>query len=565
MRILGVSAHYHDSAAALLDGDRVYAACEERFTRLKHDPGLPINAISFCLREADIIGEELDLVAIHEKPLRKLKRFVSDCFRTFPFSYSYFRRALPVWLGRKCSPELSIASELRTDCRFAYVGHHLSHAASAYYPSAFEEAAVLTVDAVGEAYTTCTGIGKGESVVLDRGVRFPNSLGMFYSAMTYLLGFEVMDGEGKVMGLAAHGEPGYRRQVGELIRLNDDGSFALDMRYFQFDRSTRMVSPRLEKLIFPRRRPDEPIEQRHKDLAATAQQVLEEALISIVTNLRRRSGQKNLCIAGGVGLNTVANGRILENGGFDDIFIQPAAGDSGCSLGAALYASCKLLGRPRPRPMVSDRLGPAFREGSIARFLEVRKLPFKRLGEEETLSTVARRLADNKVVGWFQGKMEFGPRALGGRSILANPINPQMKNIVNSKVKFREPFRPFAASVPAEVAHDYFEHGVASPFMMLVFKVRPEKQNDIPSVTHLDGTCRTQTVTRECDQKYHSLLLEFGRLTGVPVLLNTSFNLKGEPIVCTPRDALKCFMESGMDCLAMENIFIEKQSTDEST
>ena len=558
MRVLGVSAHYHDSAACLFDGERIFAACEERFTRRKHDPGLPVNAISYCLREANIIGEELDFVAIHEKPMRKFRRIIGDSFRTFPRSYPLFRKALPLWLGQKRAPEVALSAELNTNCPFAFVGHHLSHAASAFFPSPFDEAAILTVDAVGEAFSTCTGTGKGVEVTLQHGVRFPHSLGMFYTAITYLLGFEVMEGEGKVMGLSAHGDPSFRKQMEQLIRVNSDGSFALNMKYFSFDRSLGMVTPGLERLLFKRRLPDEPVERQHRDLAATAQGVLEDALLAILRDLKKNTGSKNLCMAGGIGLNSVANGRILKDGPFGNIFVQPAAGDSGCALGAALYTSCQLHGQRRPGPTLSDRFGPRFTADAIARFLDVRGVAYRRLGDDELIDATAGFLADNKVVGWFQDRMEFGPRALGGRSILANPASPDIKALVNAKVKFREGFRPFGASVPEEAASEYFVCDRPSPFMMFVVDVRAEKRERLPGITHVDGTCRVQTVSRGYDRRYHALLCRFGELTGAPVLLNTSFNVKGDPIVCSPSNALECFTKTGMDVLVMEDLVLEK-------
>ena len=558
MRVLGVSAHYHDSAACLFDGEHIFAACEERFTRRKHDPGLPVNAISYCLKEANIVGEELDVVAIHEKPLRKFRRIISDSFRTFPRSYPLFRKAIPVWLGQKRAPESILASELSTDCPFVFVGHHLSHAASAYFPSPFDEAAILTVDAVGEAFSTCTGTGKGAEVTLQQGVRFPHSLGMFYTAITSLLGFEVMEGEGKLMGLSAHGEASFRKQMEQLIRVNSDGSFALNMRYFSFDASIGMITPQLERLLFKRRLPDEPIEEKHRDLAATAQGVLEDALLAILRNLKKNTGSNSLCIAGGVGLNSAANGRILREGPFGNVFVQPAAGDSGCALGAALYTSCQLHGQKRPGPMLSDRLGPHFTTDAIARFLDIRGVAYRRLGDDELIDAAAGFLADNKVVGWFQDRMEFGPRALGGRSILANPACPDMKAMVNAKVKLREGFRPFGASVPEEVASEYFVCDRPSPFMMFVVDVRAEHRNRLPGITHVDGTCRVQTVSRAYDRRYHALLCRFGELLGAPILLNTSFNIKGDPIVCSPSNALECFTKTGLDVLVMEDLVLEK-------
>lgn len=558
MNILGVSAYYHDSAACLISDAGMYAASQERFTRRKHDPGLPVNAISYCLKEAGIIGEELDYVAVHEKPLRKFKRIVDDARRSFPRSYGLFRNSLPIWLGQKRAPESLLTAEFHTSCPYLFIGHHLSHAASAFLPSPFDDAAILTTDAVGEAFSTCLGHGRGSSVVLDRGIRFPNSLGMFYSALTHLLGFEVMEGEGKVMGLAAYGEPSFRKQMGELIRLHEDGSYALNMRYFAFDRSLNMITSRLEKLLFRRRRPDEPVEQRHSDLAATLQAVLEETLLSLLRVLKRETGARNLCMAGGIGLNSLANGRILREGPFENVFIQPAAGDSGCSLGAALYAHCHLVGRDRPAPMQTDRFGPCFGPDAIARFLDVRRVAYRRLEGEQLVTEVAKLLARNKIIGWFRGRMELGPRALGGRSILANPTDPQMKSVVNAKVKFREPFRPFGASVPEEAAADYFDIDRPSPFMMFVFPVRPEHRDRLPSITHVDGSCRIQTLSTDYDRVYHRLLHKFGELSGAPVLLNTSLNIKGDPIVCSPSDALDCFLKTGMDCLVMEDLLLQK-------
>ncbi|MBN1592394.1 MAG: carbamoyltransferase [Candidatus Coatesbacteria bacterium] len=559
MKVLGISMHYHDSAACLYDGESIFAACEERFTRKKHDPRLPVNAVGFCLRERGIIGEQLDWVAYHERPLRRFKRIISDGYRTFPRSYGLFRKAIPVWLGQKRAPESLLSAELCTDLPSIFVGHHLSHAASAYFASPFEEAAILTADAVGEALTTSWGLGTGSRIELKGGIEFPHSLGMFYSALTHLLGFEVMEGEGKIMGLAAYGEPRFDKEVRELIRVNEDGSFALNMKYFCFDRSLKMSTPALERLLFPARSPEEPIEEKHKDLAASLQKTLEEILLRICRQIRKETNRENICIAGGIGLNSCSNGRILREGPFENIFVQPAAGDAGCSLGAALYASCQLLGVKRPMPMSSDRLGPSFKCDAIARFLDVRKVAYRKLDGDDLVDSVARLIADGKIVGWFQGRMEFGPRALGGRSILANPLLPDIKSRVNSKVKFREAFRPFGASVPEEDVHRYFACDRPSPFMMFVVDVRPEHHRSLSGITHVDGTCRIQTVSREYDERYHAILRRFGELTGYPVVLNTSFNIKGDPIVCSPNDALECFLKTGIDALVMEDLLLEKE------
>jgi carbamoyltransferase len=591
MQILGISCYYHDAAAALLrDGQLVAAAEEERFTRIKHDFNFPKNAIQFCLEAGGIQGSDLDYVVFFEKPFRKFDRILMTVLQTYPQSYKVFRESMitwmidKLWIGTTLETELGVPREKVLCCE-----HHLSHAASAFLCSPFEEAAILTVDGVGEWVTGTWGVGKGTQITLHKQMEFPHSLGLLYSAFTAFLGFEVNEGEYKVMGMAPYGQPRYVDKVWKLVKQNQDGSFALDMKYFCFHHSTdqtfnsRFVElfgePRPPKLHFytrdtgfPSYFGDKPshyeeickLNQHYADIAASIQKVTEEVLLGMARYLQRQTGLKKLCIAGGVGLNSVANTRILNEAGFDEVFVQPAAGDGGGALGAALWAWNSLLGKPRTFRMEHAYWGRCYSNGEVSGYLKENDIPYQRFeNEDELLDQVVERLQQGKVIGWYQGRFEWGPRALGHRSILADVRRHDMKDIVNTKIKFREPYRPFAPSVLADRAETYFDLPDATRhyparYMLYVVPVRPQHHNTLPAITHVDGTGRLQTVFREQSPRYYRLIERFGQATGVPVLLNTSFNLKGEPIVTTPANAFNTFSKSEMDCLVLENCVIDK-------
>jgi carbamoyltransferase len=590
--ILGISCYYHDAAAVLLhDGQVVAAAEEERFSRIKHDFGFPKLAIKFCLEQAGIKGTDLDYVVYFEKPFRKLDRILMMTFQTYPKSWKVFRESMMTWTMDKMWVASTIQSELGDipKEKILFSEHHLSHAASAFLCSPFDEAAILTVDGVGEWVTGTCGVGRGNEIKLLRQMEFPHSLGLLYSAFTAFLGFEVNEGEYKVMGMAPYGQPRYVDKVWKVVRQNSDGSFALDMDYFSFHYSTdRTFTRRFESLFgeprptklnfftegtgFPKYFGDPPsnyrelckLNQHYADIAASIQKVTEELLLGMARNLQKQTGLKQLCIAGGVGLNSVANSRILRETEFEQLYVQPAAGDGGGALGAALWAYNTLLGHPRTFTMKHAYWGSANSEGEISDFLVQNNIPHHRLkNEDELVDTVVDRLTNAKVVGWSQGRFEWGPRALGSRSILADPRNPEMKDIVNSKIKFREPYRPFAPSVLAESAEKYFELPHATlhypaRFMLYVVPVVPSQHSTLPAITHVDGTGRLQTVFKEQSPRYYKLIERFGQATGVPVVMNTSFNLKGEPVVTTPANAFHTFKTSEMDTLVLENFIVEK-------
>ncbi len=586
--ILGLSAYYHDSAACLLrDGEIVAAAQEERFTRKKHDPGFPARAARACLDAAGIPAERIDAVAFYDKPILKFDRLLETHLARAPGGIRAFLRAMPEWLKGKLGLRRTIREALGYSGPVLFAEHHLSHAASAFYPSPFEEAAVLTVDGVGEWSTTTIGAGHGDQIELMAEQRFPHSLGLLYSAFTYYTGFKVNSGEYKVMGLAPYGEPRYVDLILEnLVDLKPDGSFRLDMKYFDYAGGLRMTSRRFDRLLGgPPRRPESILTQREMDLARSIQVVTEEILLRLARTAHERSGGlANLCLAGGVALNCVANGRILREGPFRDVWIQPAAGDAGGALGAALAVWHGHFGRPREIPaeggdaMRGSFLGPACTDRDIARFIEREGAEGCRMDESELLENVARHISEGAVVGWFQGPMEFGPRALGARSILGDPRNPRMQAQMNLKIKFRESFRPFAPSVLADRCSDYFELDHPSPYMLLVAPVRRDRRiaeteaqsrlfgmdrlnrrrSDIPAVTHVDYSARVQTVDERSGGRFFSLLEEFDRQTGCGVLINTSFNVRGEPIVCTPADAYRCFLRTGIDYLAMGSYLLAK-------
>lgn len=573
--ILGISCYYHDSAACLTkDGAMVAAAEEERFTREKHDNSFPINAINFCLAKAGITAKQVSHVAFYEKPLLKFERILSTFAKTFPRSFWYFYRAIPSLMNEKLRIERMIRRKLKYDGnafdgKILFVPHHLSHAASAFLVSPFDDAAIITCDGVGEWATTTIGVGRGNLIRLLKEIDFPDSLGLLYSTFTAYLGFKVNNDEYKVMGLASYGKPRYLEAFRKMIDIKDDGSFRLDMKYFSYEHRQRMFSKEMIKLLGAPRKKDERITARHQDIAATLQKITEEIMIKIADHAYRLAheltGSKNLCLAGGVALNCVANGKLLSNTKFKRLFIQPAAGDSGGAIGAAFYVNYALLKGKRSdqhRNYVMDDayLGTEFSDAEIKDFLETNRIGYEWLDEDRLLKTVAKMIHQNKVVGWFQGRMEFGPRALGSRSILANPCNPRMKDTLNRKVKHREEFRPFAPAVLADKADEYFEMGPSpeSPFMLQTFNVRKAWQGKLPSITHVDGTARVQTVSLRQNKRFYGLIKEFGALSGVPVIINTSFNVRGEPIVNTPKDAYECFRKTEIDCLVIGGYLVKK-------
>ncbi len=581
--VLGISGLYHDSAAAVVvDGKIRAAAQEERFSRVKHDNSMPIRAVEYCLKEAGMAASDVDAVAFYEKPLLKFERLLETYLAFFPRGFSSFRQAMPLWLKQK----LFLPREIDQLLGGAYGGplffprHHESHAASAFFPSPFEEAAILGVDGVGEWATTSLGVGTGNQVKLTREISFPHSLGLLYSAFTYYLGFRVNSGEHKVMGLAPYGEPRYVDAILEhLIDTKDDGSFWLDQSYFNYCAGLTMTGSKFHDLFGgPPRRPESPLTQRDMNLAASIQKVTEEAVLRIARSLYAETGMTNLCIAGGVGLNCVANGRLHREGPFSRIWVQPAAGDAGGALGAALFVWHQLLGKERQpdcENMAGALLGPSYTNAEIRMQLDRLGARYSVIEDDRRLfADVAAALQSGDVVGWFSGRMEFGPRALGNRSILADPRIPRMQSILNQKIKFRESFRPFAPAILEDRVSEYFCWEGASPYMMFVLPVAPGKcrpvaadpaggpaferlqvgRSEIPAVTHVDYSARVQTVDSKLNPRFSGLLNEFDRLTGCPILVNTSFNIRGEPIVCTPEEAYRCFMYTDMDILVLEGV-----------
>jgi len=582
MNILGVSAFYHDSAACLVcDGEILAAAQEERFTRVKHDPGFPRNAVRYCLEQASLTNSgRIDLVAFYEKPFLKADRLFSTYLAVAPRGVRSFLEAAPVWIKQKIWIKQLLAEELAFDCPILFSEHHESHAASAFFPSPFDSAATLTIDGVGEWTTTSIGRGKDNRVELLEELHFPHSLGLLYSAFTYYLGFRVNSGEYKVMGLAPYGEPRYRDLIlSELVELKDDGSFRLNLKFFDYLAGLRMTNEHFARLFDgPRRQSESDLTQRHMDVARSLQAVTEEIMFRMARHAQAVTGARHLCLAGGVALNCVANGRILREGPFENIWIQPAAGDAGGALGAALLAWHHYLDRPRPRPSGSDGqktslLGPAY---DPAGFVRRERIPHAELDDDLLMNRTAELLDSGKVIGWFQDRMEFGPRALGNRSILADPRPAEMQERLNRKIKFRESFRPFAPAVLEEKTSEYFDLEKPSPYMLLVAAVKSGTapaaptpgttflerlrniRSRIPAVTHVDHSARVQTVAKAEHPRFHRLLSEFERRTGCPVLVNTSFNVRGEPPVCTPEDAYRCFMKTEMDYLVMGNLLIAK-------
>ncbi len=593
VNILGLSAFYHDSAACLVrDGRVVAAAQEERFTRKKHDAAFPAQAITYCLKEGGLTVEGLDHVAFYEKPLLRFERLLASHLAYAPWGFASFRKAMPVWLKQKLWLESLLQDELGYPRDILFVEHHESHAASAFFPSPFEEAAVLTLDGVGEWATAGYGMGRGHRLDLLGEIDFPHSLGLLYSAMTYYLGFKVNSGEYKVMGLAPYGEPRFRDLIFDnLIRLREDGSFTLDMRFFNYGAGLTMTNQRFHDLFGgPPRPPEGRLDRRHMDLARSIQEVTEEVMSRMARHARKETGARNLCLAGGVALNCVGNGRILREKTFDRVWIQPAAGDAGGALGAALLAWHHYLGKPRTADPARDSqsgtlLGPEYSAAEIQRCLDGIGAPYRKLAPAELSEAVAERLADGRIVGWFSGRMEYGPRALGARSILGDPRRADMQSKMNLKIKFRESFRPFAPAVLRERASEYFELESESPYMLLVAPVKKERRkpesaddaalfgierlnkprSDIPAVTHVDYSARVQTVARQDNPAFYDLLAAFERRTGCAVLVNTSFNVRGEPIVCRPEEAYACFMRTGIDDLVLGEFLLTKTEQPKST
>jgi carbamoyltransferase len=565
MDILGISCFYHDAAAALLrDGDLLAAAHEERFTRKKHDPDLPRHAVEYCLSEAGIGIDDLDYLVFYDKPFIKFERMLITYLATFPRSLPSFAKAMPIWMKEKLWMPKAIERGLGYRGRLLFAEHHQSHAASAFLPSPFDEAAILTIDGVGEWATATQGVGRGNGLELLREIRFPHSLGLLYSAFTYYLGFKVNSAEYKVMGAAPYGEPKYYETILEhLVDLREDGSFKLNMKYFAYHYGLTMTNARFARLFgHPRREPESEMEQFHWDMAASVQKVTEEVVLRMVRDLHQRTGLSNLCMAGGVALNCVANGRIIRESPFQQLWVQPAAGDAGGALGAALFVENCVMGRPRKLRMDHAYWGPRYSDEEIRRFLDGRGAPYETLPRDEMIAETARRLEkDQSVVGWFQGRLEWGPRSLGSRSILADARNPENWKRVNLKIKFRESFRPFAPAVLAEKASDWFDIDRESPYMLLVCQVKEGRE--IPAVTHVDGSARLQTLTRHTHPEFYDLLERFDQRTGCPVLINTSFNVRGEPIVCTPEDAYLCFMRTNMDVLVMGSQILDKRDQPE--
>ncbi len=589
MNILGISAYYHDSAAALVqDGMILAAAQEERFTRIKHDHAFPLNAVRYCLAEAGISGGKIDAVAFYDKPINKFSRIMETYFSVAPRGLASFMMATPLWLKQKLWTPLQVENGLERcgvgmDALY-FPEHHESHGASSFYPSPFSEAAILTMDGVGEWATSTIGIGKGNRIELLRELRFPHSLGLLYSAFTYYTGFRVNSGEYKLMGLAPYGRPRYSQLIFDrLLDLKEDGSFRLNMEYFGFLDGLRMTSKKLDELFAgPPRQPETPITVREMDIAASIQAVTEEIVLRMARHARKITGMKFLCLSGGVALNCVANGRLLRENIFDDIYVQPASGDAGGALGAALLTWYQIQGNPRQTDGVHDSmqgsyLGPAFSDEEIGAYLAARGYVARKLDPDQWAKEIAALIAAEKVIGLFNGRMEFGPRALGCRSIIGDARSTTMQSIMNLKIKYRESFRPFAPSCLAEQAADYFDIDRPSPYMLMVADVRKSRctklaeeaqvafgdqinqvRSDIPAVTHVDYSARIQTVTPESNKPYYDIIEAFAALTGYGVIINTSFNVRGEPIVCTPEDAYRCFMRTEMDYLVLGSYLLEK-------
>ena len=586
MYILGISAFYHDSAVCLIeDGEIIFAAQEERYTRKKHDSSFPINAIKDCFINSGITAENVDYVAFYDKPFLKFERILETYLAYAPLGIRSFLMAMPLWIRKKLWIKELIREELDYDGKIIFPEHHMSHAASAFFASPYQEAAFLTMDGVGEWATTSYGTGKGNEVQMLAEIQFPHSLGLLYSAFTYYTGFRVNSGEYKVMGLAPYGEPKYKDLILEnLIDVQDDGSFKMNMDYFNYCAGLTMTSRKFHKLFGgPPRKPESNLTQKEMDLARSVQEVTEEIVLKMARHVKKETEMDYLCLAGGVALNCVANGKLLRSGLFDDIWIQPAAGDAGGALGCALFTWYQYLGNSRKADNRTDfmkgaYLGPQFQNDTIESFLNQNSYPYIKLNDGEISEKIADLISDAKVIGWFQGKMEFGPRALGARSIIGDARSSAMQKTMNLKIKYRESFRHFAPSIMAEHISDYFEIDRASPYMLLVANIREEKQismteeqksyfgleklnvvrSEVPAITHVDYSARIQSVNQETNPIYHQMLTKFYERYGCSVIVNTSFNVRGEPIVCTPEDAYLCFMRTEMDYLIMGNYLLDK-------
>ena len=586
MYILGISAFYHDSAACLLkDGKIIAAAQEERFTRKKHDQNFPSNAIKYCLKEAGINASDLGIVAFYDKPFLKFERILETYLTYAPKGLSSFLKAIPLWIKKKLWIKELIKDELNYDGKILFPEHHASHAASAFYASPFQEAAFLTMDGVGEWATTSYGVGNGNNMEVLADIKFPHSLGLLYSAITYYTGFRVNSGEYKVMGLAPYGEAKYKEMIYKhLIHVKEDGSFKLDMSYFDYSVGLKMTNNKFNSLFGgPPRKPESELTQKEMDIARSVQEVTEEIVYKMAKHVRKVTAKKYLCLAGGVALNCVSNGKLLRSGVFDDIYIQPAAGDAGGALGSALIAWYQHLGNDRHADGKNDfmngaYLGPKFSNLEIQEYLDKKGYSYQKLNDEELPEKIADLISDQKVIGWFQGRMEFGPRALGGRTIIGDSRSSETQKTINLKIKYRESFRPFAPSIREENISEYFEIDRPSPYMLLVADVKKNKQlkmtkeqegyfglkklniarSEIPAVTHVDYSARIQSVNKKTNPRYHEMLTKFNEKHGCPVVVNTSFNVRGEPIVCTPKDAYLCFMRTEMDFLILNNILLKK-------
>ncbi len=591
MNILGISAFYHDSAACLVqDGRITSAAQEERFTRKKHDFSFPANAIEYCLKEGGITGKDLDYVAFYDKPFLKFERILETYLAYTPIGIKSFIKAIPLWIKHKLWIKELIKDNLRFDGKIIFPEHHESHAASAFFPSPFKESAFLTIDGVGEWATSSYGYGEDNRIDISAEIHFPHSLGLLYSAFTYYTGFKVNSGEYKVMGLAPYGTPKYKELIlKELIDLKDDGSFRLNMKYFNYCAGLTMTNKKFDELFGgPPRKPESDLSQKEMDLARSVQEVTEEVMLKMTDHVNKETGSDNLCLAGGVALNCVGNGKILRNGPFKNIWIQPAAGDAGGALGSALFVWHQYLDKDRHVSGNGDSqqgsyLGPEFDDEYIRAYLEKNGIKYKFLSNEDIPGTVADLINDQKVIGWFNGRMEFGPRALGGRSIIGDARSPKMQETMNLKIKFRESFRPFAPTVIEERISDYFQIDRPSPYMLLVANVRDEikremteeeerlfglnklniVRSEIPAITHVDYSARIQSVNKNVNPMYHEMIRRFDEKYGTGVIINTSFNVRGEPIVCTPQDAFLCFMRTNMDYLMLGNFLLDKKEQKE--
>lgn len=560
MIILGISAYYHDSSACIVkDGILTAAVQEERFNRIKNCSDFPIQSINFCVQQSGISFADIDYIAYYEQPYIKFHRIVLDYIEKFPSSYLSFLKNIPHWLQDRLVIPLIIKKELGYKGKILFIPHHYSHAASTFFLSPFEESGIITADGVGEFATTSIGKGKSNTINITNHIDYPHSLGLMYSTFTTFLGFKANSGEGTTMALASFGNPDYIDAFKEFINIADDGSYNLNTKYFPYNKTRRMYSGKMEKLLGKARKPDEEITDRHKAIAATLQYVVEDALIKMAHHASKTAASKNLCMAGGVFLNCVANQKILDLAEIDNVFVQPGAGDAGGSIGAAYYVWNGILKNPRSYVMEHAYLGPEYNTKEIKAAIIKNRLEYTELDETQLLDVVTEKISEGKTVGWFQGRLEFGPRALGNRTILGDARNPKMVDILNHRIKHREWFRPFAPIVKEEKAGEYFKMKNLSPFMLLAPEVREEKKTIIPAVTHIDGTARVQTVSKKTNPLLWNLLDTFETKTGVPVLINTSFNLKGEPIVCIPEEAINDYLKSEMDCLVLGNCFLEKK------